>query len=85
MSAAQIEILAIRRLDGESTVKAFIDIRLGGVVIKGAKVVKQDDRAAWLAMPAVKLTHGWANTVELSKPLREKATEIALAAWESGQ
>jgi DNA-binding cell septation regulator SpoVG len=84
MSAA-IEVLAIRRLDGKGSVKAFVDLRLGGVTIMGAKIVQQPDQRAWLAMPSVKTERAWQNVVELSKPLREKATEAVLAAWATHQ
>ncbi len=79
---AAIEVLAIRHLDGKSAVKAFVDLRLGGVVIKGAKIVQQAGQQPWLAMPAVKTDRAWLNVVELSKELRARATEVALAAWE---
>jgi hypothetical protein len=83
--SAGIEVLAIRRPGGQSSVKAFVDIRLGGVTIKGAKIVQQDGQKPWLAMPAIKTERAWLNVVELSKELRERATEIALEAWEGGQ
>ena len=76
-----LEVIAIRRLDGKSTVKAFVDLRLGGVTIKGAKIIQQDGRAAWLGMPAVKTERAWQNVVELSHELRQRATEVVLAAW----
>jgi DNA-binding cell septation regulator SpoVG len=82
---AAIEVLAIRRLDGKSTVKAFCDVKIGGVTLKGCKIVQQDGQRAWLAMPSIKTERAWQNVVELSKPLREAATEIVLAAWESRQ
>ena len=80
---APIEVLAIRKLDGASSVKAFVDIRLGGVTLKGCKVVQQEGQKAWLATPSVKTNHGWQNVVELSRDLRERCTEIVLEAWES--
>ena len=81
---APIEVLAIRRLDRPGTVKAFVDLKLGGVTIKGAKIVQQDGQAAWLAMPSTKTERGnWLSVVELSKELRERATVVALAAWEA--
>jgi hypothetical protein len=79
---APIEVLAIRKLDGTTTVKAFVDFRYGGVTVKGAKIIRQDGQRAWLGIPAVKGNHGWTNTVELSKPLRERVTEVVLEAWE---
>jgi DNA-binding cell septation regulator SpoVG len=78
-------VLAIRKLDGKGAVKACVDIQLGGVTLKGSKIVQQDGQTAWLAMPAVKSNRGWNNVVELSKLLRERATEVALKAWETHQ
>jgi DNA-binding cell septation regulator SpoVG len=82
---ASIEVLAIRRLDGKSTVKAFVDLRIGGITLKGCKIVQQPDQKAWLATPSIKLERGWTNVVELSKPLRERVTEVVLAAWQEAQ
>jgi hypothetical protein len=46
-----IEVLSILRLDGSTSARAFVDVRLGGVTIKGAKIVQQDGQWRWLAMP----------------------------------
>jgi DNA-binding cell septation regulator SpoVG len=82
---AAIQVLAIRKLDGKSTVKAFVDVQIGGVTLKGCKIVQQPDQRAWLAMPSTKSDRGWNNVVELSKPLRERATAVVLAAWSTHQ
>jgi DNA-binding cell septation regulator SpoVG len=83
---AVLEILALRRVEGQGTVRAFVDLRLGGVTIRGCKIIQQDDQRAWLGMPATKLTHGWSNVVEItSKDLRRRMTDVVLAAWERGQ
>jgi DNA-binding cell septation regulator SpoVG len=80
-----IEMLAIRKLDGKSTVKAFVDVQIGGVTLKGCKIVQQSGQAAWLATPSVKTERGWQNIAELSKPLRAKVAEVVLAAWATHQ
>jgi DNA-binding cell septation regulator SpoVG len=80
-----IEVVAIRRLDGASTVKAFVDLRLGGVTLKGCKIVQQDGQRPWVAMPSTKTNHGWQNVAEVTKELRERLTEVVLEAWERGQ
>src|SRR5262245_47179482 len=83
---AAIQVVGLRALDGRSVIKAFVDLKVDGVIIKGAKIVQQDGQRPWLAMPSVKNEHGgWNNTVELSKPLRDAATEVVLAAWEARQ
>ena len=82
---APIEVLSIRRLDKpDTTVKAYVDLRIGGVTVCGVKIIQQNGKPAWLAMPGLKTNHGWSNTVELSKPLRERVTEVVLEAWEQG-
>lgn len=79
---AAIAVTAIRHLDGKSSVKAFVDLQLGGVTLKGCKVVMQEGQRAWLAMPATRTNHGWLNVVELTKELRDRVTPIALDAWQ---
>jgi DNA-binding cell septation regulator SpoVG len=82
-----IQVLAIRELTGRSgTVKAFVDIQVGGVTIRGAKIVQQPDQRAWLAMPSIKSDRGcWNNVLELSKPLRDAMTQAVLGVWEQRQ
>jgi hypothetical protein len=71
------------------TVKAFVYIRVGAVTIKGAKIMQQPGQAAWLAMPdrsyVVSGKAECAPIIELDKSLRERATEVVLTAWKSGQ
>jgi DNA-binding cell septation regulator SpoVG len=78
-------VLSIRSLGGTSSVKAFVDVQLGGVKIMGAKIVQQPDKRAWVAMPSVKSERAWNNVVELSKPLRERVTEEVLRCWATHQ
>ena len=78
---APIEVVRMHRLDGAGSVKAFVDIRVGGITIKGAKIIQQPDRRAWLGMPAVKTERAWHNVVEItSAKLRQAITEVVLAA-----
>jgi DNA-binding cell septation regulator SpoVG len=81
--SAPIEVLAIRKLDGTTTVKAFVDVRVGALVLKGGKVVCQPGQRAWYATPGVKTDHGWQQVVEItSKELRQRITDAVLEAWE---
>jgi DNA-binding cell septation regulator SpoVG len=81
---APIEVLAIRKLDGASSVKAFVDVQIGAIALKGCKIVQQDGHRAWIATPSVKTNHGWQNVVEItSKDLRHRITDVVLAAWEA--
>jgi DNA-binding cell septation regulator SpoVG len=82
---AAIEVLAIRKLDGKSAVKAFVDVRVGALVSKGGKIVGQEGQRAWYATPSIKTDHGWLQVVEIaSKDLRQRITDAVLEAWGRG-
>ena len=79
---ATIEVLETRRLDGSGTVKAFVDLRIGAIALKGCKVVQEEGQRAWLAMPSIKTDHGWQNVIEItSKDLLQQITDVVLEAW----
>jgi DNA-binding cell septation regulator SpoVG len=81
--SAPIEVLRIHRLDGGGAVRAFVDLKVGGLTIFGAKVVQQEGQRAWVGMPSQKSADGkWRPIVVVdSKPLRERISAIVLDAW----
>jgi DNA-binding cell septation regulator SpoVG len=82
---APIKVLAIRKIDGKSAVKAFVDVRVGALVLKGGKIVCQEGQRAWYATPSIKTDHGWLQVVEIaSKDLRQRITDAVLEAWGRG-
>ena len=84
-----IEILSIRPLMGEGTVRAFVDFRLEGkLTVNGAKVIQQANQKPWVAMPDRSYEQDgdtrWAPIVKIEDAgLREKIQVAILAAWES--
>lgn len=86
--AAQIEVLEFSRTTSDGTVKATCSLRIGGVTIKEAKIVQQSGQTAWLALPQRQWTGSdgqsrYKSLVELSAPLKERVSEVALKAWEA--
>ena len=82
---AAIEVLAIRRLDGKSAVKAFCDLRLGGVTIQ-RRQNRSTGRQAGLARDAS--GQDGARLAERGRALEgteSTATKVVLTAWESGR
>ena len=55
---ARISVVAIRPVSGTGATRAFVDVAIGGVRVLGAKVVQQEGRAAWIAMPSIKSASG---------------------------
>jgi DNA-binding cell septation regulator SpoVG len=81
---APIEVLTICKLDGSSSVMDFVDLRLGGVILKGDKIIQQEGERAALAMPSIKTDRAWQNVIEItSKELRRRITAVALAEWQA--
>jgi DNA-binding cell septation regulator SpoVG len=88
MTPAAIEILDLRRTENAGNVRAFVSIRIGSVTIRDAKIIKQRDQRAWLAMPDKPWQGADGKTrytaiIELSPSLKERVSDAALAAWEA--
>ena len=84
---ADIELVAVRPSTNAGNVRAFVSIRLGGVTIHGAKIVRQAGQAAWLAMPDRPYDDAAGKkrcsaVVELSPDLKRKVSDFVTAEWE---
>jgi len=79
-----VEISRIHKLDGDAKLKAFVDICLGGLVIKGLRVV-QGPEGLFLGMPRQQGKDGrWYNTVfPVSKEAHKELAEFVLSAYNS--
>jgi DNA-binding cell septation regulator SpoVG len=91
--SAPIEVLEVRRLEGDGSLKAFAKVRLGAVVIYGCRVIQQPGQRPWMALPQVaarkgtdgKGGSGWYPVVEITNPeLLDRVRAAVLAAWECG-
>ena len=83
---AAIEVLEIRPVDNCGNVRAFVKLRLGGLVIHGVKVVSQEGQKAWCALPQTKSGDRWYPVVEItSKPLKERVSAAVLDAWQASR
>ncbi len=77
-----IEVARLYRVEGESRLKAFVDVALAGFVVKGIRVV-QGEKGLFVGMPRQQGKDGrWFNSVyPLSKEHQEQLNEIVLAAY----
>ena len=78
-----IQVSRIHRFDGESKLKAFVDITIGDFIIKGLRIV-QGQKGLFLAMPQEKAKDGkWYNTFyPRTKETRQNLTEVVLTAYQ---
>jgi DNA-binding cell septation regulator SpoVG len=91
MSAA-LEVLEVRRLTGEGSLKAFAKVRLGCVVIHSCRIVQQDGQRAWVALPQTPARKkadgsgaGWFPVIEITnRTVMDQIRDAVLAAWDRG-
>ena len=80
-----VEVLRLRRLSGDSSLKAFVDVSFAGVfIVKGLKVV-EGKNGLFVSMPREKGKDGkWYDTAHpLTREFRDLLNEIVLGAYES--
>lgn len=75
------EISRIHKIEGDSKLKAFVDISLAGLVITGLRVV-EGENGLFLGMPRHQGKDGnWYNTVSATPEMHKELTEMVLAAY----
>lgn len=81
MDESLIQVSRIYKLDGDSKLKAFVDVSLAGFVIKGLRVV-EGKNGLFLSMPSHKGNDGrWYNTIYTSKETHQELTDLVLTAY----
>ena len=82
MDNGEMQVSRIYRFDGESKLKAFADVTLGGIVIKGFSVVNGSN-GLFVSMPRHQGKDGkWYNTVyPTTKELKAQLSEVVLTAY----
>ena len=80
------EVAQVRRLDGEGKTKAFCDISVSGLLIRGLRVV-DGKRGLFVGMPGQQGKDGkWYNTVQpLDEETRSRLNELILEAYGSSE
>ena len=81
---AEVKIDRIHKFDGDSKLKAFVDISLGGIVIKGLRIM-DGQNGLFVSMPRHQGKDGrWYNTVyPVTKEMHQELSELVLTAYQS--
>jgi DNA-binding cell septation regulator SpoVG len=84
---ADIEVLEIRSVTDSGNIRAFATVRLGGVTLMGCKVIREDGKRPWVAMPDRQWTaedgqRRWSQAVKLTAALKQRVDDAVLSAWE---
>ncbi len=78
-----IQVSRIYKIDGDSKLKAFVDISLDGVVIKGLRIV-DGSKGLFVSMPRHQGKDGkWYSTVyPTTEEINKQLSEAILAAYQ---
>ncbi len=79
-----ISVSRVCKLDGDSKLKAFVDVSISGIVVKGFSVVN-GNKGLFVSMPRHQGKDGkWYNTVyPATKELKQQLSEAVLEAYNS--
>lgn len=82
MEDSLIQISRIYRIEGDSKLKAFVDISLGGIIVKGLRIV-YGSNGLFVGMPRHQGKDGrWYNTVyPATKEIQQQLNDAVLAAY----
>jgi DNA-binding cell septation regulator SpoVG len=79
---AAIEVLELRPVTNCGNVRAFVKLKVGGFVIHGVKVVRQENQNPWVALPQTQSKGKWFPVVEASKDLKPRIDSVVFDAWQ---
>lgn len=83
MQENAIAVSRIYKFDGDSKLKAFVDISLGGIIIKGLRVISGSN-GLFVGMPRHQGKDGkWYPTVyPTTKEIQQELNELVLTAYQ---
>ena len=81
-----IRVVAVQPLAGAGNLKAFADVQIDGLTVKGFRVIQQSGQRAWVSVPQQQAKDGrYFNIVEFAdKAELDLVRQAVLAAFESG-
>ncbi len=82
MEDSAIQVSRIYKIDGDSKLKAFVDVSLGGIIVKGLRIVNGSN-GLFVSMPRHQGKDGrWYNTVyPTTKEIQQQLSDLVLAAY----
>lgn len=83
MECIDFQVSRIHRIEGDSKLKAFVNITFGGIVVEGLRVVQGKD-GLFVGMPRHQAKDGkWYDTIyPINKEMRRKLSSLVLAAYQ---
>ncbi len=83
MQDCPIQVSHIYKIDGDTKLRAFVDVSLGGIVVKGLRVVAGAN-GLFVSMPRQQGKDGkWYNTVyPADKQIQKQLSDLVLAAYQ---
>ena len=86
MEDTQLQVSRLYRFEGDTKLKALVDIAFGGIIVKGLSVV-EGSKGLFVSMPRQKGKDGkWYNSVSpTTKEIKQEIENIVLAAYNAAE
>ncbi len=86
---SQVEVLSITHVENRGSLRAFVNIRIGDLLIYDCRIIQENGKKAWVSMPV--LTYNVQDGKPKYKPsvqitdekLKNEISEAVLKAWEN--
>lgn len=72
MSNQAVELTEIRPYEGSDTLMAYVDVKIGDVLIHGAKIMKNDNSDLWAAFPSTEKDGKYFDVVSIDSRTLER-------------
>lgn len=85
----KIEILSITPVKDRGSLRAFLNIRVGDLMVNDCRIIQETGKRAWFSLPVLsyKTQHGtiqYRTLVQiLDEKLKNEISRAALSAWEN--
>jgi hypothetical protein len=78
-----IVALDVRPVTGMGNLQAFVTIKLGPLTIHGCRVIREDDKRPWAALPQVQNGNRWLPLIQVADSrLHDRIRAAILSAWQ---
>lgn len=84
-----IEILSITPIEDRGSLRGFVNIRLGDLIINDCRIIQEPSKKAWFSLPVLSYKTRYGTTQYrtlvqiLDEKLKNEISQVVLDAWEN--
>lgn len=85
----ELEVLSITPVEGRGSLRAFVNLRLGDLILNDCRVIQEPGKHAWFSLPVLSYKTQYGTTQYrtfiqiVDENLKNRISEAVLSAWEN--